>query len=251
MDKAFAVPALSNACDDADQGTHRHAVDRHPNAGQVKVIGTDLTEIDGLAKTGRASARPCPERLPRTRSAGSGGYYLEITADRDALARYGIMVQDVQDVIATALGGQTVTTTVEGRQRFTVNMRSARTCATIPQAIAERCAGADAEPAVLFRSLKSRRSRRRAGRHRSGPKTGQLATYVYVDIRDRDLAGTSPMRSAPCRRSIQFPPGYYVIERTVRYLERAAARLKVVIPIDSDDYLPVVVPELPARSPIR
>ena len=65
-----------------------------------------------------------------------GGYYLEITPDRLALARYRIMIQDVQDTIATALGGQTVTTTVEGRQRFTVNMRYPRDLRDNPKKIA-------------------------------------------------------------------------------------------------------------------
>src|SRR5207244_9014834 len=78
--------------------------------------------------------------VPGTSSAyaerGIGGYYLEITPDREAMARYGIMVQDVQDTIATALGGQTVTTTVEGRQRFSVNMRYPRDLRDSPKAIA-------------------------------------------------------------------------------------------------------------------
>ena len=65
-------------------------------------------------------------RLRPSAVLGIGGYYLDVTPDRAALARYGIMVQDVQDVIATALGGQTVTTTVEGRERYSVNVRYKR-----------------------------------------------------------------------------------------------------------------------------
>src|SRR5260370_14577778 len=78
--------------------------------------------------------------IPGTSSAcaerGIGGYYMEVTPDRAALTRYGIIVQEVQDTIATALGGQTVTTTVEGRQRCTVNMRYPRDLRENPQAIA-------------------------------------------------------------------------------------------------------------------
>ena len=65
-----------------------------------------------------------------------GGYYLDITPNRDALARYGLMVGDVQDVIATALGGEAVTTTVEGRERYTVNIRYPRDLRSNPQSIA-------------------------------------------------------------------------------------------------------------------
>ena len=77
-------------------------------------------------------------------SGALGGYYLDITPDRAALARYGLMVQDVQDTIATALGGQTVTTTVEGRQRYTVNMRYPRDLRDNPAGDRQRHPGADA-----------------------------------------------------------------------------------------------------------
>src|SRR4029079_6600727 len=130
--------------------------------------------------------------VPGTSSAyaerGIGGYYLEITPDRSALARYGIMVQDVQDTIAAALGGQTVTTTVEGRQRFSVNMRYPRDLRDNPKAIESEllvpmpCGGA-----VPLRDVAQ-------VTHARGPSSirtenGQLATYIYVGIRDRDLGG--------------------------------------------------------------
>jgi Cu(I)/Ag(I) efflux system membrane protein CusA/SilA len=112
------------------------------------------------------------------------GYYLEITSDRDALARYGILIQEVQDTIATAMGGQTVTTTVEGRQRFTVNMRYPRDLRDNPRAIASDILVpmpqggaaplgevAKVEPAGGPASIRT--------------ENGQLATYIYVDIRDR------------------------------------------------------------------
>src|SRR5438132_8373028 len=102
----------------------------------VKVIGTDLIEIDKLAKQIEHVLKSVPGTSSAYAERGIGGYYLEVTPDRAALARYGIMVQDVQDTIATALGGQSVTTTVEGRQRFTVNMRYPRDLRENPQAIA-------------------------------------------------------------------------------------------------------------------
>src|SRR5260370_27322572 len=102
----------------------------------VKVIGTDLVEIDKLAKQIEQVLKAVPGTSSAYAERGIGGYYLDVTPDRAALARYGIMVQDVQDVIATALGGQTVTTTVEGRQRFSVNMRYPRDLRENPQTLA-------------------------------------------------------------------------------------------------------------------
>src|SRR6202007_640994 len=95
-----------------------------------------LDEIDKLAKQIEQVLKAVPGTSSAYAERGIGGYYVEITPDREALARYGIMVQDVQDTIATALGGQTVTTTVEGRQRFTVNLRYPRDLRDNPKKIA-------------------------------------------------------------------------------------------------------------------
>jgi Cu(I)/Ag(I) efflux system membrane protein CusA/SilA len=173
--------------------------------------------------------------VPGTSSAyaerGIGGYYLDVTPDRASLARYGIMVQDVQDVIATALGGQTVTTTVEGRQRFGVNMRYPRDLRSDPQAIARdvlvAMPGGGAVP--LGEVAKVSLSR--------GPTTirtenGQLAAYIYVDIRDRDIGGYVADAQQAVKAGVQFPPGAYLVwSGQFEYLERATARLKIVVPV--------------------
>src|SRR5206468_1613918 len=124
--QGIAVSRRLQRLDHADQGPHRHAVDRHPHPDRGQGDRTDLVEIDKLAKQIEQVLKGVPGTSSAYAERGIGGYYLEVTPDRTALARYGIMVQDVQDTVATALGGQTVTTTVEGRQRFTVNMRYPR-----------------------------------------------------------------------------------------------------------------------------
>ena len=152
--------------------------------------------------------------VPGTSSAyaerGIGGYYLDVTPDRAALARYGIMVQDVQDVIATALGGQTVTTTVEGRQRFSVNMRYPRDLRDNPQAIANDVlvpmpAGGAVPLGEVAKVSLSR------GPTSIRTESGQLAVYIFVDIRDRDLGGYVADAKAAVAASVKFPPGNYVV----------------------------------------
>ncbi|TMJ60943.1 MAG: efflux RND transporter permease subunit [Alphaproteobacteria bacterium] len=159
------------------------------------------------------------------------GYYLEVTPDRTALARYGIMVQDVQDTIATALGGQTVTTTVEGRQRFSVNMRYPRDLRDNPKAIAnEVLVPMPAGGAVPLGEVAKVTPARGPSSIRT--ENGQLATYIYVDIRDRDLGGYVADAQRAVQASIQFPAGYYVMwSGQYEYLKRATARLKIVIPV--------------------
>jgi len=160
-----------------------------------------------------------------------GGYYLEITPDRGALSRYGLMVQDVQDAIATALGGQTVTTTVEGRQRFAVNMRYPRDLRDNPKSVgSDVLVPMPAGGAVPLGEVAAVELARGPSSIRT--ENGQLATYIYVDIRDRDLGDyvADPQRSV--QASVQFPPGYYVMwSGQYEYLERATARLKIVIPV--------------------
>jgi Cu(I)/Ag(I) efflux system membrane protein CusA/SilA len=197
----------------------------------VKVIGTDLVEIDRLARQIEQVLRAVPGTSSAYAERGIGGYYLEVTPDRSALSRYGIMVQDVQDTIGTALGGQTVTTTVEGRQRFTVNLRYPRDLRDNPKKIAsDILVPMPAGGAVPLGEVATVQLAR-------GPTTirtenAQLATYIYVDIRDRDLGGYVADAQRAVQASIQFPPGYYVMwSGQYEYLERATARLKIVVPV--------------------
>ena len=197
----------------------------------VKVMGTDLVQIDKLAKQIEQVLKAVPGTSSAYAERSIGGYYLEITPDRNALSRYGLMIQDVQDTIATALGGQTVTTTVEGRQRFTVNMRYPRDLRDNPKAIAnDILVPLPAGGAVPLGEVASVEPAR-------GPTTirtenGQLATYIYVDIRDRDLGGYVADAQRAVQASVQFPAGYYVVwSGQYEYMERATARLKIVVPV--------------------
>src|SRR5215203_1460421 len=231
MDKALQFPGVSNAWTMPIKARIDMLSTGIRTPVGVKVIGTDLVEIDRLAKQIEQVIKTVPGTSSAYAERAIGGYYLEIVPDRAALARYGIMVQDVQDTIATALGGQSVTTTVEGRQRFTVNMRYPRDLRDNPKAIASDVlvpmpAGGAVPLGEVAKVAPAR-----------GPTTirtenGQLATYIYVDIRDRDLGGYVAEAQRAVQASIQFPPGYYVMwSGQYEYLERATARLKIVVPV--------------------
>ncbi len=232
MDKALQFPGVSNAWTMPIKARIDMLSTGIRTPIGVKVIGTDLMEIDKLAKRIEQVLKAVPGTSSAYAERGIGGYYLDVTPDRAALARYGIMVQDVQDVIGTALGGQTVTTTVEGRQRFSVNMRYPRDLRDNPQAIANDVlvpmpGGGGAVPlgevakVALARGPTSIRT-----------ENGQLATYIYVDIRDRDLGGYVADAQRAVQANIQFAPGYYVMwSGQYEYLERATARLKIVVPV--------------------
>src|SRR4051794_1824563 len=197
----------------------------------VKVLGTDLGAME-------ATARRIEQVLKGVRGTASayaerviGGYYLEVVPDRAALARYSLMVGDVQDVVSTALGGEAVTTTVEGRERYTVNVRYPRDLRSNPQAIAQdvqvSMPGGGTVPLGEVAQVRLTR----------GPTTirtenGQLAVYIFVDIRDRDLGGYVADARAAVAANVKFPPGAYAVwSGQFEYLERAEARLKIVVPV--------------------
>jgi Cu(I)/Ag(I) efflux system membrane protein CusA/SilA len=231
MDKALQFPGVSNAWTMPIKARIDMLSTGIRTPVGVKVIGPDLSEIDRLAKQIEQVVKAVPGTSSAYAERGIGGYYLEITPDRSALARYGIMIQDVQDTIAAALGGQTVTTTVEGRQRFTVNTRYPRDLRDNPKTIAsDILVPMPAGGAVPLGEVATVRLTR-------GPTTirtenGQLATYIYVDIRDRDLGGYVTEAQRTVQASIQFPPGAYVVwSGQYEYLQRATARLKIVVPV--------------------
>ncbi len=231
MDKALQFPGVSNAWTMPIKARIDMLSTGIRTPIGVKVIGTDLVEIDRLAKKIEQVLKTVPGTSSAYAERGIGGYYLDVTPDREALARYGIMIQDVQDVIATALGGQTVTTTVEGRQRFAVNMRYPRDLRENPQAIANDVlvpmpAGGAVPLGEVAKVAPAR------GPTSIRTENGQLATYIYVDIRDRDLGGYVADAQRAVQARIRFPPGYYVMwSGQYEYLERATARLKIVVPI--------------------
>ena len=231
MDKALQFPGVSNAWTMPIKARIDMLSTGIRTPVGVKVFGTDLAEMERLAR----QIEQVLKTVPGTSSAYAeriiGGYYLDIAPNRDSLARYGLMVGDVQDVIATALGGEAVTTTVEGRERYTVNIRYPRDLRDSPQAIANDVLvpmpGGGTVPLGEVASVKLTR----------GPTTirtenGQLAAYIFVDIRDRDLGGYVAEAQKAVTANVQFPPGYYVTwSGQFEYLQRAQARLKVVVPV--------------------
>jgi Cu(I)/Ag(I) efflux system membrane protein CusA/SilA len=231
MDKALQFPGVSNAWTMPIKARIDMLSTGIRTPVGVKVIGTDLVEIDKLARQVEQVLKAVPGTSSAYAERTFGGYYLDIVPDREALARYGILIQDVQDVIATALGGQTVTTTIEGRQRFTVNMRYPRDLRSDPRSIAQDVLVPMPKGGAVPLGEVAKVSLSR-GPTSIRTENGQLATYVYVDIRDRDLGGYVADAQQAVKASIQFPPGYYVVwSGQYEYLERATARLKVVIPV--------------------
>jgi copper/silver efflux system protein len=231
MDAALQFPGVSNAW----TMPIRNRIDmlatgiRTPIG--VKIFGRDLTQMEGLAR----QVEPVLRRVPGTSSAYAerviGGYYLDIIPDRVMLARYGLMIGDLQEVIATALGGATVTTTVEGRERYGVTIRYPRDFRSNPRAIASEVLVPLANGGTVPLGEVAKVDLVR------GPTTirtenGQLAVYIFVDVRDRDIGGYVAEARKAVADSIEFPSGSYVVwSGQYEYMERAQARMRIVVPV--------------------
>lgn len=202
----------------------------------IKIMGPDLAGIETLAR----ELEPIIKAQPGTRSAFAeritGGYYLTLEPDRTALARYGLSMATVQSVISSALGGETVTTTVEGRERYGVIVRYPRELRDNPQVMAREVLVPTATGSLIpLGSLVSLRLEQGPASIRT--ENAELAAYLYVDVSDPDLGGwvnRAQQAVADAERSgqVQIKPGYHLSwSGQFEYMQRAKDRLMLVVPL--------------------
>jgi Cu(I)/Ag(I) efflux system membrane protein CusA/SilA len=205
----------------------------------IKVFGKDLVEMERLAREIEAVVKEVPGTTSAYAERITGGFYLDIEPDRAALARHGLSVGELQDTIGTALGGEMVTTTVEGRERFGVTVRYPRELRSDPQAIAREVlvpvygAGmeATAPPAMVPLGQVAKISIVK-GAPAIRTENALLSAYIYVDIRERDIGSYVADARKAVNAKIRFPPGYYIAwSGQFEYMERAIEKLKVVVPL--------------------
>ncbi len=191
-----------------------------PNLDGINEIGA---QIEGAIGSVRGTRNVFAERV-------TGGYYVDFTVKRDQIARYGLTVQDVQMVIESAIGGANVTTTIEGRERFPVNVRYQRyyrsDINTLRRTLISTPGGAQIPISqVADISLTT------------GPtvirtEQAQLLGYVYVDIADRDIGGYVDEAKRIVGEMVKLPEGFYLEwSGQYEYMMRAKERLKIVIPV--------------------
>jgi Cu(I)/Ag(I) efflux system membrane protein CusA/SilA len=231
MDKALQFPGVSNAWTMPIKARIDMLSTGIRTPVGIKVFGTNLAEMEKLAREIEAVVRKVPGTSSAYAERVIGGYYLNIDPDRQQLARYGLMVGDLQNLVAMALGAETVTTTVEGRERYAVNIRYPRDYRSNPQAIASQVLlplpGGGTVPLGQVAKVTLAQ-----GPSSIRTENAQLAAYIYIDIRDRDLGGYVDEARRMVAEQVKFPPGYYVTwSGQFEYLERAKARLKIVVPV--------------------
>ncbi|MDD2918569.1 efflux RND transporter permease subunit [Rhodoferax sp.] len=197
----------------------------------IKVFGNNLDEMEKLAKQIEAVVKAVPGTSSAFAERITGGFYLNIEPDREQLARYGLAVGDLLDVVGSALGGEMVTTTVEGRERFGVTVRYPRELRGAPQQIARDVLVPTMEGAMIPLGQIAKVV---VAKGAPGIRTENalLSAYIYVDIRDRDIGRYVADAKKAVATQVTFPSGYYVTwSGQFEYMERAIEKMKVVIPV--------------------
>ena len=195
----------------------------------VKVFGTDLETLERLAQAVEAAVRKVPGASSAYAERVAGGYYIDIEPRRDQLARHGLSIDMLQEVIATALGGETVTTTVEGLERYAVSVRYARGLRDDPARLASDVFVPTMNGSIPLGQLAEVKLTRGAPAIRT--ENALLAAYVYVDTREADLGAFVERAQRAVAAEVAFPQGYYATwSGQFENMERAKEKMKIVVP---------------------
>jgi Cu(I)/Ag(I) efflux system membrane protein CusA/SilA len=195
----------------------------------IKVSGADLAEVDRIATDIERTVKNVPGVTSALAERLTGGRYVDIAIDRRAAARYGLNVSDVQSIVTTAIGGETIGETVEGLQRFPISVRYPREMRDSVEKLREL-------PVVTERGAQIALGAIADIRIADGPpmlksENARPSGWVYVDLRGRDLRSAVTDMQAAVARDVKLSAGYSITwSGQFEYLERATARLKAVVP---------------------
>ncbi len=200
----------------------------------IKFMGSDLTVLAGLASEAANALKTDPLTSANTTSAfpekSVGGNYFDIEIDRDKIARHGLVVGDVQDVIMTAVGGMNVTSTVEGLERYPVNVRYPSELRDSIEAVRQTLVATPAGAQVPLAQLAEITIRKGPPMVKS--ENARLTSWVYVDIADVDVGTYVERAKQVVARAVTLPPGTTVVwSGQYEYIQAANARLAIAIPL--------------------
>ena len=229
LDRAVKVPGLANVWVPPIRNRIDMLATGIKSPVGIKVSGPSLAEIDKVAAEIERVVKAVPGVSSALAERLTGGRYVDVTIDRAAAARFGLAVDDIQAVVTAAIGGENVGETVEGLQRFPINVRYPRDWRDSIGALRDL-------PIVTPRGAQIRLGDVAGVRVSDGPpmvrsENARPSGWVYVDLRGRDLSGSVKAMQQAVAREVKLPAGYSIAwSGQFEYLERATERLKVVVP---------------------
>ena len=229
LDRVVKVPGLSNIWVPPIRNRIDMLATGIKSPVGVKVAGTNLQEIDRVASEIERALKPVPGVTSVFAERLTGGRYIDVKIDRDAAARYGLNIADVQSIVSAAIGGDNIGETVEGLQRFPINVRYPREVRDSVETIRDL-------PVLTERGAQIRLRDVAAIRISDGPpmlksENARLSGWVYVDIRGRDLSSAVRDMQQVVAKEIKLPAGTSISwSGQFEFLERATEKLKIVVP---------------------
>ncbi len=229
LDRAVQVPGLANVWVPPIRNRIDMLATGIKSPIGVKVSGSDLAELDRIAHDIEMVAKRTPGVSSALAERLTGGRYVDVDIDRGAAARYGLNIADVQEIVAGAVGGETIGETVEGLARYPISVR-------YPREIRDSLEGLRALPILTPSGQQITLGSVASVQIADGPpmlktENGRPSTWVYVDVRGRDLASVVHDLQGAVARDVKLSPGVSIAySGQFEYLERATARLKLVVP---------------------
>lgn len=229
LDRIVQVPGLSNIWVPPIRNRIDMLATGIKSPVGIKVAGTDLAEIDKISAAIERVVKTVPGVSSALAERLTGGRYVDVDINRDAAARYGLNIADVQSVVASAIGGENIGETVEGLQRFPINLR-------YPRELRDSLDNLRALPIVTERGAQLRLGDVATIRIADGPpmlrsENARLSGWIYVDIRGRDLQSAVRAMQQAVAKEVALPAGYSLSwSGQFEFLERATAKLKLVVP---------------------
>ena len=230
MDKAIQFPGLANAWTMPIKTRIDMLSTGIKTPIGIKVSGPDLNVLEDVAADIEQSLKTLPDTLSAFADKAAGGYYLDFDINRNEAARYGLTIGDVQDIIQSAVGGMNITQTVEGLERYPINLRYPRelrdNIEQVRKVLIPTPSGTQI-PLSLVSDLKLKRGPPAIKSENSRPNA-----WVYVDIKTSDIGGYVQKAKEIVNQQVKIPPGYTLVwSGQFEYMERAEKRLKIVIPL--------------------
>jgi copper/silver efflux system protein len=196
----------------------------------IKIFGPDLKQIEEIGKHLEMSLRDVPGTRSVYAERVSGGYFLDFEINRDEIARYGLTVRDVGQIIETAIGGENIDTTIEGRERYPINVRYLRELRDDPEKLRRVLVLTPSGVQVPIAQLATLRFVQ--GPPMIRDEDGMLTGYVFVDMTGRDVGSYVENLKQVVRDTITLPPGYTIAwSGQYEFMQRVRDRLTIFVPL--------------------
>jgi Cu(I)/Ag(I) efflux system membrane protein CusA/SilA len=196
----------------------------------IKIFGPDLTQIEQIGKHIEMAVQDVPGTRSVYAERVAGGYFLDFEIKREEIARYGLTVMDIGQIIESAIGGESIATTIEGRERYPINVRYLRELRDDPEKLKRVLVATPTGAQVPLAQLTTLR-------FLSGPamirdEDGMLSGYVYVDMTGRDVGSYVEDLKRAVRGKVELPPGYTMTwSGQYEFMQRVRERLKIFVPL--------------------